>query len=79
MPTDNGSRFDNDQGITPSRPKSVKQNPKSSIQYSQARARSFFLEHAQLLAKGDDLKAEVVTGTEEGAEKGEESLKKSKI
>jgi hypothetical protein len=50
-----------------------------SIQYSQARARSFFLEHAQLLAKGDDLKAEVVTGTEEGAEKGEESLKNSKI
>ena len=76
MPADNGFWFNNNKGIAPSRPKSVKQNPKNSIHHSHARPRSFPLEHAQLLAKGNDLKAEVVTGTEEGAEKSKESSKK---
>jgi hypothetical protein len=76
MPANNGFWFNNDKGVAPSRPKSVKQDPKNSIQHSQARPRSFPFEHAQLLTKGKDLKAEVVTGTEEDAEKGEESLKK---
>jgi hypothetical protein len=40
-----------------------KQNPKYAVSHSYARPRSFSLEHAQLLAKGNDLKAEVMVGT----------------
>jgi hypothetical protein len=36
----------------------------------------FLFEYAQLPARGKDLNAEAVTGTEEGAEKSEESSNK---
>jgi hypothetical protein len=36
----------------------------------------FSLEYAQLLAQRNNLEAEIVTGTEEGPEKGVEPLKK---
>ena len=36
----------------------------------------FSLEYAQLLAQGEDLEAEVVAGTEESAEAGEEANEK---
>ena len=39
-------------------------------------ARIFMLEHAQLLTQGKDLEAEVVTGTEEGAETGKKPKEK---
>jgi hypothetical protein len=46
------------------------------IPHSQPRARMFSLEHAQLLAKGKDLEAEVLAGTEGSADAGEESKAK---
>jgi hypothetical protein len=49
MPGDNGFWFDDDQDVAPSRPKPAEQNPKYSILHSQARARMFSLEYAQLL------------------------------
>jgi hypothetical protein len=51
----------------PCRPKPTK-NPKSPILDSQPRTRIFSLEYAQLLMEGEDLEAEVVAGTEKGAE-----------
>jgi hypothetical protein len=47
------------------------QNPGYSILKVQARARMLLLEYAQLLTQSKDLEAQVVTGTEEGAEAGE--------
>ena len=73
MPGDNGFWSDNDQDIIPRRPKTAEQNPKHSILDSQPRTRLFSLEYVQLLAQGKDLEPEVVAGTEEGAETGEES------
>jgi hypothetical protein len=52
------------------------QNPKYSILDSQPSARLFSLEYAQLLTEGKNLKAEVVAGTEECAEAGEEADEK---
>ena len=73
MPSDNGFWFDNDQDVAPCRPKPAKQNPEPPILDPQARARMFPLEYAQLLTQCKDLDAEVVAGTEKGAEAGEES------
>ena len=76
MPGDNGFWFDDAQDVAPSRPKPAEQNPKYSILDSQARASMFSLEYAQLLTEGKDLEAQVVAGTEEGAEAGEEADEK---
>ena len=76
MPTGNGLRFDNDQDVSPCRPKPTQQDPKYPILHSQPRARLFSLEHTQLLTERKDLKAEIVTGTEEGAETGKETHEK---
>ena len=76
MPGDNGFRFDNDQDVAPCRPKPAQQNPKYPILDSQPRARLFSLEYAQLLTEGKDLEAEIVAGTEKGAETGEEANEK---
>ena len=76
MPGDNGFRFDNDQHVAPCRPKPAQQNPEHPILRSQSRARMFSLEYAQLLAQGKDLEAEIVAGTEESAEAGEEADEK---
>jgi len=76
MPGDNGLRFDDDPDIAPSRPKMVEQSPKYPILNSQPRARTFSLQHTQLLTKRKDLQAEAVTGTEEGVEGGEEADEK---
>jgi hypothetical protein len=72
MPGDNRFWFDDNQDVAPCRPKAAEQNPKHSILDSQPRARLFPFEHAQLLTEGEDLEAEVVAGTEECAEAGEE-------
>jgi hypothetical protein len=76
VPGDNGLWFDDDQDVALCRPKPAEQNPKHPIPDSQQGARIFSLEHAQLLTQGNDLKAEVVAGTEKGAETGEESNEK---
>jgi hypothetical protein len=76
MPSDNGFRFDDDQDVAPSWPKPAGQNPKYSILDSQPRVRLFLLEYAQLLMEGKDLEAQVVAGTEESAEAGEEADEK---
>ncbi len=76
MRGDNRFWLDNDQDVALCRPKAAEQDPKHSIQGSQPRASLFSLEHAQLLAEGEDLEAEVVTGTEEYAEAGEEADEK---
>ena len=76
MPGDNGLWFDDDQDIGPCRPKPTKQNPKYPILDSQPRTRIFSLEYAQLLTEGEDLEAEIVAGTKEGAEAGEEANEK---
>jgi hypothetical protein len=55
---------------------SPEQNPKYSILDSQSMARTFSLEYAQLLPEGKDLEAEVVAGTEKGAEAGEKANEK---
>ena len=68
MPGDNRFWFDDDQDAAPCRPKAAEQNPKHSILDSQPRTRPFSLEHARLLTEGNDFKAEVVAGTENGAE-----------
>ena len=47
-----------------------------SIPHSQPRARVFSLEYAQSLTEGQDLQAETVAGTEEGAEAGERADEK---
>jgi hypothetical protein len=73
MPDDNGFWSDNDQDITPCRPKTAEQNPKSPILVLKPRMRLFSFEYAQLLTEGKDLEAEAVAGTEEGAEAGEEA------
>ena len=75
MPGDHGFWFDDDQDVAPCRPKTAEQNPEYSILDSQPRARMFSLEYAQLLTEGKDLEAEVVAGTEESAEAGEEAEK----
>ena len=72
MPTGNGSRFDNDQDVSPCRPKPTQQNPKYPILDSQPRSRLFSLEHAQSLTEGKDLEAEIVAGAKESAEAGKE-------
>ena len=76
MPGDNGFRFDDNQDVSPCRPKTAEQNPKYPILDSEPRARMFSLEYAQLLTEGKDLEPEVVAGTEEGAETGEQADEK---
>jgi hypothetical protein len=73
MPGDNGFWFNDDQDVAPRRPKPAEQNPKYPILHSKPGARLFSLEYTQLLTEGKDLEAEVVAGTEECAEAGEES------
>ncbi len=70
------ARLNNDQNIGPCGPKPAGQNLEHSISRPEARARMFPFEYAQLLTQGDDLEAEMLMGTEEGAEKGEESSNK---
>ena len=60
MPGDNRLWFDNDQDVTPCRPKAAEQDPKHSILDSQPRARLFSLEHAQLLTQGEDIENKTV-------------------
>ena len=72
MPGDNGFRFDDHQDVAPSGPKAAEQNPQYSILGSQPRVRLLSPEYAQLLTEGKDLEAEVVAGTEENAEAGDE-------
>jgi hypothetical protein len=76
MPGDNGFRFDDNQYIPPSGPKTMEQNPKYPIPDSEPRARMFSLQYRQLLTEGKDLEAEIVTGTGKGAEAGEEANEK---
>jgi len=76
MPGDNGFRLDDDQDVPPCGPKAAEQNPKYSVLDSQPRARLFSLDYAQLLTEGKDFEAEVVAGTEESAEAGEEADEK---
>jgi hypothetical protein len=68
MPADYRFRFDDDQGISPSGPKTMNQDPKHPILAPEPRARMFPLPYRQLLAECKDLKTEAVTGTKEGAE-----------
>jgi len=68
MPGDNSLCFDDDQDLVPCRPESGQKYPKQPILDAQPRARILPLEYAELLTKGQDLKAEAVAGTEEGAE-----------
>jgi hypothetical protein len=72
MPGDNGLWFDDDQDIAPSGPKPAERYPKQPILDAQPRARMLSLEYAELLAQRQDLKAEAVAGTKEGAQGGEE-------
>jgi hypothetical protein len=76
MPGDNGFWFNDDQDVAPRRPKTAEQNPKHSILDSEPRVRLFSFEYAQLLTEGKDLEAEVVAGTEERAEAGEQADEK---
>jgi hypothetical protein len=73
MPGNNGFWFDHDKDVAPCWPKLAEQNLKYSILDPQPRVRIFSFEYAQLLTQGNAPKAEVVTGTEEGAETGVES------
>ena len=75
-PGHNGFWFDDNQDVAPRRPKPAEQDPKYSILDSQARVRMFSLEDAQLLTEGKDLEAEVVAGTGEYAEAGEQADEK---
>jgi hypothetical protein len=74
MPGDNGLWFSDDRDVAPCRAKPAEKNPKYPILDSQPRARIFSLEYVQLLT--EDLEAEVVAGTEKGAEAGEEADEK---
>jgi hypothetical protein len=76
VPGDNRIWLDDDQDIAPRRPKPTEQNPKCSIPHSEARARVFSLEDAQLLAERKDLEAEIVAGPEEGGEAAEKADEK---
>ena len=76
MPSDHGLGFDDDQDVVPGRPEPAERYPKQPILDAQPRARILSLQYAELLAKGQDLEAEAVTGTEEGAEGGEETQEK---
>ena len=76
MPGDNGFRFDDNQRIALCRPITAEKNPEYSILDSQPRASMFSLEYAQLLTEGNDLQAEIITGTEEDVEEGEEANEK---
>ncbi len=73
MPGDNGFWFDDNQDVAPRRPKPPDQNPKHPILDSQPAARTFSLEYAQLLAKGEDLQTQTVTAIDEDAEECEEA------
>ena len=73
MPGDNGFRLDDDQDAAPCRPKAAEQNPTSPILDSQPGTRLLSLEYTQLLPGGKDLKAETVTGAQEGAEAGDQA------
>jgi hypothetical protein len=73
MPGDNSSWLADDQDVAPRGLEAAEQNPKYSILDSQARTRMLSLEYAQLLKQGKDLDAQVVVGTEKGAEAGEEA------
>jgi hypothetical protein len=55
------------------KPKAAEQNPKYSILDSLPKARNFSFAYTQLLTEVKELEAEVVTGTEESAEAGEEA------
>jgi hypothetical protein len=73
MPGNDGFGFDDDKSISPSWPKLVKQNPKQSVSGLQSRSRTFSVEYAQLLTKGNEFKTEIASGTEKGAEKQEKA------
>ena len=73
VPTDNRFRFDDNQNVSPRRPKAAEQDPKHAILNSQPRARMFSPEYAQLLTQGKDFDAEVVAGTKKSAKAGEGS------
>ena len=53
------------------------QNPEYPVLGSEPGVRTFSLEYAQLLTKGQDLQAKAVTGTEENVEKRHEADEKS--
>jgi hypothetical protein len=72
MPDDHGLWFDDNQDAAPCRSKAAEQNPKYPILDSQPRARDLPFEYAHLLSEGQDLQAEVVAGTKESAEAGEQ-------
>ncbi len=72
MPGDNGLWLDDEQDAVPCRPEPAEEYPKQPILDAQPRTRMLSLEYAELLAKRQDLMAEAVAGTEEGAEAGEE-------
>ena len=50
VPADNRFRFDDNQNVSPHRPKAPEQDPEYAILNSQSRARMFSLEYAQLLS-----------------------------
>jgi len=56
----------------------VRQDPKHSILDSQSRAKIFLLGHTQMFAKGNDLEAEMITGTKEWIEKMQGTVGKMK-
>ncbi len=76
MPGGNGLWFDDDQDVAPCRPEPAEQYPKQPILDVQPRARILSLEDAYLPAKGQDLQAEAIARTKEGAQGGEERQEK---
>src|SRR5262249_17731218 len=52
MPADHGLRFDDDKHVRPTRPEPLQRDPEQPVEAGQAWARSFSLEHGDLLSQG---------------------------
>ena len=78
MPRDDGFRFYDDQNAAPRGPQPAKENPEHPIVEPESRPRVLSLEDTELLPKGEDLEAQVVTGAEEDAEAADDADKEGK-
>ena len=65
MPTNNGFRCDDDQGLLPTRPETTSNNPEQPIEATEARPWTSQFQYDKLLAQGEIFEEKSSTGTKE--------------
>ena len=68
VPADHSLGFDQDERVAPTIPECVQRHPEQAVATSKMGPRMLAFEHRELLTQGENLQAEIVAGTEEGAQ-----------